>query len=346
MDDFLKSTGAGKSGLDGWYEIKRNQIEQNQDVVTVIKTFNGYLSSSLKGIYPEHAWEEWRFGEVPNGFWSDPANKRRFFESLLPKGEKLDWWYSRTSAWVLRHRGGAGALSARKSDLQGALTEAYPEHTWKLWLFKGFDVTLLKDISLQRGYFDYLESELGITSKEDWYPLSASAIARFGGKDFLDVFYQGSLAAGLQALYKDHGWQIWKFSRPGFPWWTSRDAAKEFLDQFSKENAISSLEDWYYIKMDRGSPIPSHIRQQGFDLARALQVVFPDHAWEMWRFGTQRVAWSPQRGRRSIESASARQERPKSSPPPSSGPISTKQDAIRDLYKNIIGKSKSNDAPT
>eukprot|EP01122_Echinamoeba_exundans_P000464 TRINITY_DN10412_c0_g1_i1.p1 TRINITY_DN10412_c0_g1~~TRINITY_DN10412_c0_g1_i1.p1 ORF type:complete len:357 (+),score=49.13 TRINITY_DN10412_c0_g1_i1:72-1142(+) len=122
LDTFL-DTVESQGGLDRWYRVKLSQIEQNQDVADIVKKFNGYLSVALKRIYPEHAWDEWRLGDVPKGFWSDLANKKKFFDSLLPSGETLQWWYNVSAAWVLQHPGGAGALNVRKNELPGALKE-------------------------------------------------------------------------------------------------------------------------------------------------------------------------------------------------------------------------------
>lgn len=38
--------------------------------------------NALKAIYPEYNWEPFELRTVPNGFWSDPSNQRRYLEYL------------------------------------------------------------------------------------------------------------------------------------------------------------------------------------------------------------------------------------------------------------------------
>jgi hypothetical protein len=46
-------------------------------------------------MYPEHEWQEWKFQQVPHGFWREALNQRRFVDWAA--GElgitKLEEWY-------------------------------------------------------------------------------------------------------------------------------------------------------------------------------------------------------------------------------------------------------------
>lgn len=57
--------------------------------------YNNSPSRALKAIYPEHDWQEWRFGKVPRNFWDDLANQKKFVEDVakqLRVGELDDWF--------------------------------------------------------------------------------------------------------------------------------------------------------------------------------------------------------------------------------------------------------------
>jgi hypothetical protein len=54
------------------------------------------LISSLRSMYPDHEWLEWKFQTVPPSFWSDTDNQARFIHWLEKKLDidSLEKWYT------------------------------------------------------------------------------------------------------------------------------------------------------------------------------------------------------------------------------------------------------------
>jgi hypothetical protein len=52
------------------------------------------VSSIFLKTFPEHDWEVWRFDHVPQGYWDDIQNQRRYMDWLseqLKISYKTDW---------------------------------------------------------------------------------------------------------------------------------------------------------------------------------------------------------------------------------------------------------------
>jgi hypothetical protein len=49
----------------------------------------------LEALYPEHAWEMWRFDKVPNKFWDKQPNQRKYLEWMMRELQLrgMDSWY-------------------------------------------------------------------------------------------------------------------------------------------------------------------------------------------------------------------------------------------------------------
>lgn len=61
-------------------------------------------------------------------------------------------------------------------------------------------------------YLLWLEKELKIRSKDDWYSVTVSAVRERGGSGFLDKF-DGSLQRALVTAFPEYSWKSWLFER-------------------------------------------------------------------------------------------------------------------------------------
>src|SRR5262249_40717127 len=80
----------------------RSETESNESRPTgalqrtrLLRPFGDSLLPLLKDYLPEYEWLEWRFQQVPKGFWDKQANRRRYLDRL---GQQLgikqpeDWY--------------------------------------------------------------------------------------------------------------------------------------------------------------------------------------------------------------------------------------------------------------
>jgi hypothetical protein len=73
------------------------------------------------------------------------------------------------------------------------------EFDWKPWLYQ-VPPNYWTDMKNQRRYFDWLEEEFGLESKEDWYKVKWVDIIRKRGDSILDI-YDNSLCRALQVSF-------------------------------------------------------------------------------------------------------------------------------------------------
>jgi hypothetical protein len=283
---------------------------------------------ALKTVYPQHTWLEWRFNQVPKGFWTEVPNHRRFFDWAATelKLENLDGWYNVTTSQV-RDLGGSGLLANKYANsLEAALLAVYPSHPWNAWKFKTVPRSFWASAANRKAFFDWLASELGYKCLTDWYSATPTDLEDKGGpffylkrvlfgqaqannvvcyntaKRMIEWYYAGSLPNALSSCYSEHPWNIWRFKR--LPTLTSDDIKNHHLKalgEYLHEDVgpllhITSLEDWYRVSASQLQQAGiQHIAQKLGGVAEMLSLAFPEHHWDAQLFGsgqkkaTQRV---------------------------------------------------------
>jgi hypothetical protein len=84
----------------------------------------------------------------------------------------------------------------------------YPDYSWKAFMFKGgVPKGYWNSLSNQREYFDWLGSQLGIKTLDDWYNVKVSDMKEKGAFGLLQN-YGSSLTKALKAIYPNHDWQV------------------------------------------------------------------------------------------------------------------------------------------
>lgn len=171
------------------------------------------------------------------------------------------------------------------------------------------------ELNLKREFFDWLHKELGFKKPEDWYNVKQQNIYDHGGRGLLD-YYNNSPSQALQAVYPEHNWILAKFIHsPAELWKKNHEQRREFFDAFGLklENKYSqtpkgfwekpenkkqffnwlgnqlgykSMDDWYNVTNEDiqkrgGKGVLGHYNDSP---SRALQAVYPEHNWMLWRF--------------------------------------------------------------
>jgi hypothetical protein len=158
--------------------------------------------------YPDHPWKPWLFKQVPNGYWN-PQTRAVFIkwvEEILGVRTKEDW-YSHSGATVAKHGGtkipilthvlhfmltlekngllvhgeGRGMMKDFKGNLYETLKSVYPDHEWIPWKFSTVPNKFWMDKHTHKLYFDWLEKQLGITKKSDWYSVGHDQVHKNHG---------------------------------------------------------------------------------------------------------------------------------------------------------------------
>ena len=112
-------------------------------------------------------------------------------------------------------------------------------------------------------------------------------IIQTGGGKMLGTQFDHSLARALEMLYPEIQWKQWKFQHVSNHFWKDIKNQRDYFQWLSKELSFQRPEDWYRLKVsditkNHGHGLLAH--HFGNSLVKALQQVFPEYNWQLWRF--------------------------------------------------------------
>ena len=73
----------------------------------LLAQYKNSLLKTLEAVYPEQSWHPWLFPQVPDGYWNNIENQKKFFDQLAAKWniQKADDWNKVTLAMVTKEGG-------------------------------------------------------------------------------------------------------------------------------------------------------------------------------------------------------------------------------------------------
>ena len=112
-----------------WYRITQHDCVANGGR-RLLRYYNSSPIVMLKDLFPRVQWKEWMFYRVPDGFWDDSENRKRYVRWL---GKRLGYrrgedWYQIRKDDFQNHCG--GALAGRYRSHLDLLEECLPELDW------------------------------------------------------------------------------------------------------------------------------------------------------------------------------------------------------------------------
>jgi len=82
---------------------------------------------------------------------------------------------------------GGGLLAFYNGSVSAALHDVYREHDWLPWRFNNAPHRWWKDPKLRLKFCDYVASQLGFKSMDDWYSLMLQTFCELGGAMFIII---------------------------------------------------------------------------------------------------------------------------------------------------------------
>lgn len=137
--EFLKHLFSllGYRSLNDWYRTSHEDFTHNGGSA-LLKYYGGSHVMAIIDNYPGQDWLEWEFNYVPQGFWDNPDNRKRY---LVWLGKKLgysikdDWYKINTKAFEKYYGSGMLQRSFGGSPSR-AVMEIFPEQKWFVWMFR------------------------------------------------------------------------------------------------------------------------------------------------------------------------------------------------------------------
>lgn len=237
--------------------------------------------------YADLSSPEWLDRRVPNRFWDDPENQRRYAIWLGRKLKirKLDDWYRVTRADFIKNRGRAVLVRSKGSHIQ-FLRRMFPSRDWKPWLFKYAPQGFWKKRENRIAYLQWLEKQLGYQSPEDWYSVS---VADFVANQGISLVSGGRrVIPTLKELYPKHNWEEWRFNFAPAGFWQHRQNRLRFLNWAGRQLGVRKHTDWYQVGYEDIASLHGSTMIQIFgDWPSVLRDAFPEETWHPWRFNSQ-----------------------------------------------------------
>jgi hypothetical protein len=159
------------------------------------------------------------------------------------------------------------------------LESVYPEYEWHPWKFVHTPQKFWKDPANHKRYFDWLETELGIRDKNEWYQRGLNEVESRHGSYLLHHFYHSNLSIALMNIYPEFGWKPWLFSSVCDGYWNKRSNVMKFMDWIGEKLGVKELDDWYKVTYRQVQQLGGyHLMSEG-GLYGLLCRCYPHHHW-------------------------------------------------------------------
>ncbi len=126
----------GYTHQDDWYKLTTSIIYNNKGRDLINKYYHGSHIKFLQTIFPEYEWLEWKFNRVPNGFWRNIENHKKYANYLgqILKYTKMEDWYNIIGDDISNNNGCGLSHYYDDSPIK-FLRAVFPEYTWLEWKF-------------------------------------------------------------------------------------------------------------------------------------------------------------------------------------------------------------------
>lgn len=269
---------------EDWYRLTRRCFLDHFGGGLLATVYNHSPLRALQDYKPRYDWKPWLLTSTPQGYWRNPANRRKY---LVWLGKELGLrrasdWYELTQADFRAHGGnGLLALYYRNSPID-AIREFKPHRQWDEWRFPATSQGFWRRRANRRLYMAWLGEQLGYREPEDWYAVRRRDFYENGGGALLHTIPGRSPLAALREYMPDYDWLEWRFARVPNGFWRRRKNRYRFLDTLGRELGYKRLSDWYNLTREAvreagGSALLSS--RYNNSLMNLLRDRFPNHKW-------------------------------------------------------------------
>ena len=283
-----------------WYQVGVRDFYNHRGGGTLIQRLGGHVIFAVKELFPKYDWLEWRFEQVPNGFWNQKKNRIRYLTWL---GKQLNFrkpedWYRLRVRDIEEHNGRTLLSGFYHDSFRSAVGELYPGQKWLEWKFDKVPNGFWKDRKNRCAYMRWLGEQLGFKTNEDWYGLKISHFRKHSGRGF---FHE--MKSPLNALndFKPKvNWLPWRVNNVPHGYWKKRENRLTFMKWLGKQLGIKKKDEWYDVtaKVFRDHDGNGFLTYYGGSPSEAIMDCFPDYAWQRWRFSFARSAFWKKRDNR------------------------------------------------
>eukprot|EP00026_Physarum_polycephalum_P001689 Phypoly_transcript_01691.p1 GENE.Phypoly_transcript_01691~~Phypoly_transcript_01691.p1 ORF type:complete len:1022 (+),score=174.74 Phypoly_transcript_01691:50-3115(+) len=257
---------------ENWYTISKEDVLRHEKGKAMLAFYNNSQIKPIIHAFPELHFSPLKFAVVPQKYWSDPKNRKAFFDSVA-KAKGFDPlvaenWYPLTLSDFMKFKAekASGVLSFYGSSPRKALMDVYPDIGLAASKFRAkysLDATIgstSEKQSLKPFFAEFAKSKgLDPLVPENWYLVTLSDIRNFLKKSqkTLRPFQYDHIEALLE-FYPNIGLRPGKFISSG-KYWNNTDHCKNFFLEFAKEHKFDpwKAENWCAYNAYHLSPYPA-----------------------------------------------------------------------------------------
>ena len=249
----------------------------------------------------------WLHGRVPNGFWDESENRRRFMDWLAHRlgFRQPSDWYQVSRKDFCRNRGASLLVLFYGDSPLAALQEYLPDYPWKPWLFKRVPQHFWRTAENRRAYLDWLGETLGFETDTDWYRITKSEFQQHNGAGLLANYYQDSPYHAMLEYRPEFPWKPWLFKSVPQHFWQDAANRRAYMKWLGKSLGFRKTTDWYRITksdfQEHGGAglLANYYHDSPFLAVRDFK---PDYAWKPWLFArAPQGFWHDKRNVREFE---------------------------------------------
>lgn len=194
----------GFSRVTDWYQVTTENFQQHRGGALLLE-YNSSVSATVKACFPGYDWKEWMFNRLPQGFWDDLQNCRRYMQWLGRRlhYQQLDDWYRVKASDFIKNYG-RPLLRHYRDSVAATVIAVVPRSQWCEWMFTRVPPRFWDDVENRRRYVQWLGRRLGYREMADW--------AQVSRKDFKDHF------GGWLIMKYRSCWDLLEECFPQFDW--------------------------------------------------------------------------------------------------------------------------------
>lgn len=272
---------------EDWYAVKAEDFHKHHGA-GLLAQVNDSPIAAVREYRPAVRWLEWRFASVPDGFWEDRRNRRRYLDWLGRQLGFTAWqaWYQVKTADFERH-GGHRLLHRFGYSPIAVLKDYIPHAPWQEWRFASVPQRFWQNRQNRRRYMTWLAAELGFTEPADWYRITVRDFRAHYGNGLLQHF-GNSPSAAVKDQLPNFPWLEWRFASAPNRFWTERANRRRYMNWLAGELGFRRLDDWYRVRIrdfeaHDGSSLLVHFAWSRLAILKDYR---PDQRWNARRFAS------------------------------------------------------------
>ena len=196
--------------IKDWYKLTW-KILVNDGSHQLVKIYPDGISF-LKKIYPKYDWHPWFFERITGRIWRTKKFQLKYLNWFAKEKEikkEIDWYKIELSDLKRLY---ARSLTRYHKTVYRIAKIHYPKFKFLAWKFKKIERGYFSKKENVLKYIHWIEKELAIKKKKDWYIHGYENIENNNGHSLLAKFSHSPLKI-LQYCYPKYPWDILRFGK-------------------------------------------------------------------------------------------------------------------------------------